>query len=290
MTISAFVQHDQIKEEIAKNSSFFERLIRCATDKKYHVGLVLRISLEIIWILTFNGRIREILIKQYDSFLNYVKTVLYQWNEERVRVAAKGILWKLENESIFKTQMLNQNIDPQSPEKYDLMISYSHSNKELCHQIHQSLIELKYRVWIDLENMHGSTFQSMAQGIEASEMILVCMSNPYKQSAYCQSEAEYAYTRRRHIIPLLLEKKYRPDGWLGLICGSKLYVDFTKGEFEQAVHKLIGQIQLYQRRSSTNVTIKLDPQPLSHEIASIVDKSKNANASSVSVRRIYCSI
>ena len=288
MFISAFVQHDQIKEEIAKKNHFFERLICCVTEKKYHVGLVLRISLEIIWILTFNARIREILVNQYDSFLNYVKTVLSQWNEERVRIAAKGILWKLENESIFKTEMLTQNVDPQSPEKYDLMISYSHSNKDLCHQIHQNLIQLKYRVWIDLENMHGSTFQSMAHGIEASEMILVCMSNPYKQSAYCQSEAEYAYTRRRYIIPLLLEKKYRPDGWLGLICGSKLYVDFTKGEFEQAIQKLIGQIRLHQPRSSSNLTTKQDPHPLSHETVSIVDKSKNSNPPLV--RGIFFSI
>ena len=128
--------------------------------------------MEVIWILTFNERIREILFKQYHSFLNYIKTDVVNWNEQ-VRIAAKGILWKLENEN-------NNNIH--SSEKYDLMISYSHSNKDLCHQIHQNLIQLKYRVWIDLENMFGSTFQSMAQGIEASEMILICMSNSYKQS------------------------------------------------------------------------------------------------------------
>jgi hypothetical protein len=107
--------------------------------------------------------------------------------------------------------------------------------------------------------MYGSTLQSMAQAIESSDMILICMSNPYKQSAYCRSEAEYAYTRQRHIIPLIMEKKYRPDGWLGFICASKMYVDFTKNDFEQAFQKLIAQIQLYQRQIPSSSTSKNEP-------------------------------
>ena len=253
----AFVQHDQIKEAIAKGNSFFELLIRCAMEEKFHYGLVLQLSLEILWILTFNQTTREILRTKYQVFLEFIKTSLIHSDREEIRVAAKGILWKLENESIFKKKILNEHLDSST---YDLMISYSHSNKELCHQIHQRLLQSNYRVWIDLQNMYGSTFQSMAQGIEASEIILICMSNPYKQSAYCQSEAEYAYTRRRHMIPVLVEKNYRPDGWLGLICGSKLRVDFTKGEFGQVFQMLIAQIQLHHRQESTNGTT-----PLSHE-------------------------
>jgi hypothetical protein len=56
----AFVQHDEIKEEIVKKN-YFEFLIHCATQKDLHVGLVLQLSLEIIWTLTFNNKIREIM-------------------------------------------------------------------------------------------------------------------------------------------------------------------------------------------------------------------------------------
>ena len=42
------------------------------------------------------------------------------------------------------------------------------------------------------------------------------------------AEAEYAYTRRKPIIPLMMEENYRPDGWLGIILGSKLYMNFKK--------------------------------------------------------------
>ena len=37
------------------------------------------------------------------------------------------------------------------------------------------------------------------------------------------TEAEYAYTLKKRIIPILVEDGYRPDGWLGLLVGTKLY-------------------------------------------------------------------
>ncbi len=280
MIYLAFVQHDEIKEEIVKNN-YFEFLIQCATQKDLHVGLVLQLSLEIIWTLTFNNKIRNILMKKYDNFVMYLKTVLVDSNEQGVQAAAQGILWKLENEAILKKVLSIKNENDISDEKYDLMISYSHSNKDLCYQIHQSLIKSNYRVWLDFEKMYGSTLQSMAQAIESSDIILLCMSNPYKQSAYCQSEAEYAYARQRHIIPLVMEKKYRPDGWLGFICASKMYVDFTKTDFEQAFQKLISQIQLHNRRTSSTMKDE-KKEPLAHDdgSSSVV---KHATETSVTV-------
>ncbi|CAF4169586.1 unnamed protein product [Rotaria sordida] len=246
----AFIQHDEIKEEIVKQN-YFSLLIKCVTQKDLHIGLVLQISLEIIWLLTFNNQIFHMLTNNYENFFIYLKNILINSKEEGVQAATKGILWKLENESNLKKTIIDLHENNISNKKYDIMISYSHSNKDLCHQIYQNLINLKYIIWLDFENMYGSTLQSMAEAIESSDIILICMSNPYKQSAYCRSEAEYAYTRQRHIIPLVMEKKYRPDGWLGFICASKLYVDFTKTDFEQAFQKLISQIQFHRQQTSS---------------------------------------
>ncbi len=104
----------------------------------------------------------------------------------------------------------------------------------------------------------------------------------YKQSAYCQSEAEYAYARQQHIIPLVMEKQYRPDGWLGFICASKMYVDFTKTDFEQAFQKLISQIQLHNRRISSTMKDEKN-EPMAHDdgSSSVV---KHATETSVTVR------
>jgi hypothetical protein len=265
----AFVQHDEIKDEIVRQN-YFGFLIRCATQTDLHVGLVLQTALEIIWSLTFNNKIHQILVNSYNNFAIYLKTSLINSDEQGVQAAAQGILWKLEDESMLKKQILDNTETKTCEEKYDIMISYSHSNKDLCLQVYQSLLKLNYRVWLDFENMYGGTLQSMATAIELSEIILICMSTPYKQSAYCRSEAEYAYTRQRHIIPLIMEKKYRPDGWLGIICASKMYVDFTKTDFEQAFQKLIAQMQLHERRTSFNAAASLTrkcekKEPLAHD-------------------------
>jgi hypothetical protein len=50
-----------------------------------------------------------------------------------------------------------------SPYRYDLMISYSSDNKDLCHLIYECLMKTKkYNVWIDKEKMHGSLMERMA--------------------------------------------------------------------------------------------------------------------------------
>ncbi|CAF1132098.1 unnamed protein product [Rotaria sordida] len=95
------------------------------------------------------------------------------------------------------------------------MISYSHSDRQLCYQIHERLVQDGFSVWIDRDNMYGTTMIAMAEAIENSEFILICMSDTYKQSVYCQSEAHYAFERRCHLIPLIMKHCYKPDGWLG---------------------------------------------------------------------------
>lgn len=39
--------------------------------------------------------------------------------------------------------------------RYDIMISYCHSDKELTYKIHKFLNDQGFKVWIDLDNMYG---------------------------------------------------------------------------------------------------------------------------------------
>lgn len=58
------------------------------------------------------------------------------------------------------------------------------------------------------------------------------------------TEAEYAFQQRKPIIPLMMQRAYRPDGWLGLILGSKLFYDFSgKYSFESRMTGLLKAIQ-----------------------------------------------
>ena len=56
-------------------------------------------------------------------------------------------------------------------------------------------------------------------------------------------EAEYTYKLCKTIIPSRLEYKYNPDGWLGIMIGTKLWFDFSVDEkFETSVQGLVKEI------------------------------------------------
>lgn len=40
-------------------------------------------------------------------------------------------------------------------------------------------------------------------------------------------ECDYAFQLSKNIIPVMMERNYRPDGWLGILLGTKLWTDFT---------------------------------------------------------------
>ena len=61
------------------------------------------------------------------------------------------------------------------------------------------------------------------------------------------SEAEYTYKLRKTVVPLRLENKYNPDGWLGIMIGTKLWFDFSvQNKFEASLQGLIKEIRSMQ--------------------------------------------
>lgn len=58
------------------------------------------------------------------------------------------------------------------------------------------------------------------------------------------TEAEYTFQLKKDYIPLMLQKKYRPDGWLGFILGAKLYFDFSgKYPFDKSFTGLLKELR-----------------------------------------------
>lgn len=125
------------------------------------------------------------------------------------------------------------------------MISYNSGSREMCLKIKAFLEYHGHRVWIDVENIGGSSLEAMANALENSKAVLMCMSEKYKQSANCRAEAEYAFQLGKPIIPLIMQKGYRADGWLGIILGSKIFVDFQKYELQECFRRLSKELNLY---------------------------------------------
>ncbi|CAF0761023.1 unnamed protein product [Adineta ricciae] len=192
---------------------------------------------DILWALSFNHDIQHQL-RSNRKLMMKLTHLKQELNNAAMRKITHGILWNLE--SIHEDRAPSENEDGTT---FDIMISYSHKDKLLCKQIYDELINTGYRVWIDFDQLRGNVMDAMTQAIERSNMIVICMSEEYRRSNYCRAEAHYAFQRQLKMVPILLEKHYRPDGWLLFLVGQLLYVDFTKYEFARAMEMLFKELE-----------------------------------------------
>lgn len=53
------------------------------------------------------------------------------------------------------------------------------------------------------------------------------------------AEAEYAYSQKKEIVPLLMQTGYKATGWLGAMIGARLFYDFSgKYDFDKKFNEL----------------------------------------------------
>ena len=151
--------------------------------------------------------------------------------------AAAGALWELEGKTT------RQPSERMGSTGNHVMISYQWDSQEVLVEVKNRLQASGYRVWMDLEEMGGSTLETMAKAVENSSVILICLSERYKESPNCRSEAEYTYKLGKDIIPLMMQHNYKPDGWLGMLVGTKFWIDFhSKHVVKPGVTKLIKEL------------------------------------------------
>jgi hypothetical protein len=195
------------------------------------------IAFDIIWALSFNKDIQQQL-RSSAPFISQLAHLEKGSDNEQMRKIMHGIRWNLEiHGEDHATSVINDK------KSFDIMISYSHKEKILCKQLYEELTKAGYRVWIDFDQMHGNVMDAMAEAIERSHTIIICMSEQYRRSNYCRAEAHYAFQRQRKIVPVLLQQHYKPDGWLLFLIGQLLYIDFNKYEFGRAIEMLFKELK-----------------------------------------------
>ena len=100
----------------------------------------------------------------------------------------KGILWNVisenivvptqESDAISPGQVIMKTQSEKSKNKH-IMISYNRESRETCLKIKAELEKLDYLVWIDVEDIRGSSLESMASAVELSSMVLIGMTEKY---------------------------------------------------------------------------------------------------------------
>lgn len=127
-----------------------------------------------------------------------------------------------------------------------IMLSYNWDHQDMIKKIKDALTDAGFDVWIDIEQMSGSTLAGMAAAVENADVVCIAMSQAYQDSKNCRLEGEYAMQQQKVIVPFMMQAKWRPSGWLGLTLGSKLWFSFTEeGRFAQSFDQLLSELSVH---------------------------------------------
>jgi len=154
---------------------------------------------------------------------------------EDAKQGAQHLRNRLEEKAIIPSTV-DTTIPSEGAYKKHLMLSYAWGcRKELVVSLQEQLTSLRVEVWRDetgsslLSKMQGATDDIMAQAIELSHTVVMCVSPHYKASANCRQEGKYAnamYKKGKlNIIYVMMDGDYHKsvDGWLGLMLGDSLW-------------------------------------------------------------------
>ncbi|XP_072042189.1 uncharacterized protein [Amphiura filiformis] len=93
-------------------------------------------------------------------------------------------------------EAISQPAKSASSRKVQVMISYQWDNQKTTIRLRDNLVNAGYQVWMDITHMRGSLLDAMAKAVETSSLVLICMSEKYKNSNNC---------RAGPILPILQE-------------------------------------------------------------------------------------
>lgn len=219
-------------------------------------------SCKALWILSFHDNNRK-LICENNVIMNHLQKIK-GGNNTSLGKAAAGALWELEGKYERKVDIETNKT------KGHIMISYQWTYQKTMLQVRDQLQSNGYKVWMDVDQMGGSTLEAMAKAVEGACLVVITVSRAYKESANCRSEAEYAFQLQRPIIPLMMENDYVADGWLGFIVGAKFWIDFKREEnmgdsLEALLREIEAQINKDVAKADKQISVVESSLPLQQQ-------------------------
>ncbi|XP_041369843.1 uncharacterized protein LOC121383801 isoform X2 [Gigantopelta aegis] len=216
-----------------------------------------RPAIECLWELSFSKENRIIILANHEVMELLMS--LGRSDNKMIAKAASSAYWVLQAEE-RERQLAEEGIKLEKKPTGHIMISYAWSDLNKVIQIKEQLYKSNYDVWLNIDNVLGTTLQAVIEAIDKSSVFLMCMSNNYKQSQNCRTEAEYAFSIKKDIVAVVMERGYHAEGWLQTIKGDHLFFDLSgKYPFETKMRQLIrelgarGKIRKEQQQPATTM-------------------------------------
>ena len=166
------------------------------------------LGLESIWHLILNKHIANDIKNDKEFYRCIVDLSKTFKTNKHVSFCASGILWSIEN--YFSKYVYSDDFTKNK----HIMICYEKENIDICIKIKSKLEESKYIVWMHAKEVFDCGMESMAIALQDSIGVLVCLSEKFKLNVTCRIQTEYAFMLNKPIIPLLMQKDWKPnDEW-----------------------------------------------------------------------------
>ncbi|XP_039255053.2 uncharacterized protein LOC120331936 isoform X1 [Styela clava] len=238
IALNKLAQNDENKKTIVE-AGVLPILTRLLSDEKKTTPEEQYETINCIWTLAFHTENKDRIINE-PCLIDITKRLkLRSGMDARAKLhkACCSLLFILDLEE----RLYEEELKPHTKTKH-VMLSYNWEVQETMIKLREYLRQKGYEVWMDVEKMQDSILSAMAEAIENAAIVLVAMTETYKNSNPCRTEAEYAYRREVAVLPLLLQSEYVADGWLGAMVGTKLYVDLSGGFHEKKFAEVAQQI------------------------------------------------
>ena len=165
-----------------------------------------------------------------------------------VQQLSEKILWNLKDLAKYRSasfQVLNGSIqkDSQNNLNKHIMISYNSGSRDFCLKVKENLEKYGHKVWINVDENHGSNLEGMPKAVEESTCVIICVTEKYRHNLNCQAEAKYAFNIKKAILILISQNGFQDTtGWIGIIIGDKIYINFTDNDLGECIKRLKNEI------------------------------------------------
>ena len=129
-------------------------------------------ALKLLYQLSFDDNVAD-LIRNDESMIKLIESYAAHksnQNNSKFLEYSKNLLWRIQSK-----HSLNLKNKPHSGAQKQIMISYNTKTRDVCMKIKTELEKIGFKIWIDVENIYGSSLQAMASAIEESDLIIICM-------------------------------------------------------------------------------------------------------------------
>ena len=134
-------------------------------------------------------------------------------------------------------------------------MSYSWKEKATVKQISEYLIDSGIRIWSDDKEINGNIYNAMADGIERSKIVILCISKAYDESVNCCRERDWAADLNKPIIPLIMEQYDMSRSRSRFVSAGLLYYKFFD-QTNQPIEGTIFETEMRRVLHAINTLIK----------------------------------